>query len=95
VTDLDLYRQALLVVVGCFLAVGAALVAVIVWNAKRVITSVDELKANQTETMEHLRETLQMEMRAFDRRLTRVETIARVRFEDVERDIAEARRAPS
>jgi len=92
-SDLELYKQALIVMVACFLTVGGALVWLVTWNARRVIASVDELKEAQGQKMDDLSKTLQMEMRAFDRRLTRVETMARVRSDDVERDIDEARRA--
>jgi len=80
VSELDIYRQALVVVVACFVSVGGALLVVVTWNARRVIDAMDGLK-----------DTLQKEMRSFDRRLTRLETIARVRLEDFERDDSETR----
>lgn len=90
--DIEFYRQALGVVVACFLAVGGALLWVITWNAKRVITSMDDLKAAQQKAIDELRDTLQKEMRSFDRRLVRLETIARLRLEDFDRDEEETRR---
>lgn len=102
-SDIDLYRQALGIMVACFLASGGALVVVMSWNARRVITATDDLRKSATDDMralrdaqqsaiEALKDTLQKEMRTFDRRLTRLETIARVRLDDFEHDVEESRR---
>lgn len=68
-------QQLIGYLIGAIVVIGGALVSVVVWIGLAVIRRIDSLE-----------KSFRSEMRGFDRRITRVETVLRVRQEDIDAD---------
>ena len=72
-SDVDLYRTALGIVASASFLFGSALIAIVLWNARRIIVKQDSAESNISTRLDTLQQYMQSELRSLDVRLSVVE----------------------
>lgn len=74
-SEMDLYRAALWIIGVVSTTFGSALIGIVLWNARRVISRQDAAEANIAAKLDFLQQYMQNELRTMDVRLSVVETL--------------------